>query len=224
MIVSIHGGPTAQTRVTWNGRFAYLLDRGWALLVPDHRGSTGWGRPFQQAMLGRWGDIDIEDTAAGVRHAIASGWCDPARIVPMGGSAGGFTVLGLLGRHPDLFTAGVDLYGVTDLLDLDATTHRYERHYQRSLVGERPAAEPLYMDRSPVSFASSIVAPLLVLHGDADRDVVPAQSQVLVDALRSLGRTVEFHLYEGEGHGWSKPDVVMDELARIEAFLERHAG
>lgn len=222
LLVSIHGGPTGQTRVAWNARYAYFLSRGWAILVPDHRGTTGWGRAFQQAMLGRWGDLDIHDTAAGVRHAMAAGWCDPDRVVAMGGSAGGFTVLGLLGRHPELFAAGVDLYGVTDLIDLDATTHRFERHYQRRLVGERPATESTYLERSPVSYAADITAPLLVLHGTANRSVPIAQSEALVAVLEGLGRPVELHRYEGEGHGWSRADIVVDELTRIGAFLDRH--
>ena len=222
MIVSIHGGPTGQTRVIWNARYAYFLARGFAILVPDYRGSTGWGRSVQQAIHERWGDVDVHDTAAGVRHAMAAGWCHPGRVVAMGGSAGGFTVLGLLGRHPDLFAAGVDLYGVTDLIDLDATTHRFERHYQRRLVGERPDTESRYLERSPVSFAGDITAPLLVMHGTADRSVPIAQSEAIVATLQRLGRTVEFRRYEGEGHGWSRPDVVMDELTSIDAFLDRH--
>ena len=221
MFVHVHGGPTSQTTVTFNPRFAYWLEQGWAVLVPDHRGSTGWGRAYQQAMRERWGELDVFDCASAVRHSIAHDWCDPRRIVAIGGSAGGFTVLGLLAAYPELFAAGIDLYGVTDLLELEHTTDRYEAHYNRSLIGPRPARDGRYRDRSPVNFADQIHAPLLVLHGDADTNVVLGQSLALVDRLRAAGRTVEMHVYEGEGHGWRGAETVVDELERIESFLAR---
>src|SRR5439155_5341004 len=107
LIVWIHGGPTSQTQVAWNNRLPFFLDRGWAVLFPDHRGSTGHGRAYAQAMAGRWGDLDVSDCAAGMRAAAADGWGDPRRMVVMGGSAGGFTVLNLMAHHPELCAAGI---------------------------------------------------------------------------------------------------------------------
>jgi dipeptidyl aminopeptidase/acylaminoacyl peptidase len=222
LICSIHGGPSSQSGVLFNARWAYWIDRGWALLVPDHRGSTGHGRAFLQAMRGRWGDLDTSDVAAGLRAAAERGWADPKRMVVMGGSAGGFTVLNVLAHHPDLCAAGVDLYGVADLLELDETTHRFEKHYLHSIVGPLPDAVDQYRSHSPVSVVEQITAPLLILQGDADVVVPPAQSQLIADRLRDLGRTVELHFYEGEGHGWARPDTVIDELERTEDFLRRH--
>ena len=218
----VHGGPTSQWSVAFRERFAYFVARGWAILVPDHRGSTGWGRAYTQAMRERWGDLDLHDTAAGIRHAVANGWCDPRRVVMMGGSAGGFTVLGVLGRYPELCAAGVDLFGVADLLQLTEVTHRFEAHYPISLVGPLPSAVARYREWSPVNFADQITAPLLILQGSADPVVPLSQSQAIADRLRALGRTVELHVYEGESHGWNRPTVVMDELQRTEDFLRRH--
>jgi dipeptidyl aminopeptidase/acylaminoacyl peptidase len=192
------------------------------VLVPDHRGSTGHGRAFQQAMAGRWGELDTADVAAGLRAAVERGWGDPRRLVIMGGSAGGFTVLNVLAEHPDLCAAGVDLYGVADLFDLDETTHRFEAHYLHTIVGPLPEAADRYRDRSPVNRAERITAPLLILQGADDKVVPPAQSQSIADRLTRLGRTVELHLYEGEGHGWGRADTVMDELERTGSFLRRH--
>lgn len=222
LVCWVHGGPTDQWHVTFRPRFAYWMDRGWAVLVPDHRGSTGHGRAFTQAMAGRWGDLDTGDCAAGIRAAGEQGWGDPNRMVIMGGSAGGFTVLNVLADHPGLCAAGVDLFGVADLLTLDETTHRYEAHYLHSVVGPLPEAADRYRDRSPVNRADQIVDPLLILQGDADEVVPPAQSQAIHDRLAALGRTVELHLYEGEGHGWGGPATVRDELERTESFLRRH--
>ncbi|HLK42977.1 MAG TPA: S9 family peptidase, partial [Thermoleophilia bacterium] len=222
MLVFAHGGPTGQSVASFFPRYAYFLERGWAVLVADYRGSTGWGRAYAQALNCRWGELDVEDTAAGMRHAAASGWCDAERMVPIGGSAGGFTVLLLLARYPELCAAGVDLYGVADLFDLDETTHRFEAHYTAILVGDLPAAASAYRDRSPVNLAASIQSPLLILQGDADKVVPPAQSQAIADRLRALGREVELHFYEGEGHGWLRPETIEDELVRTESFLTRH--
>jgi dipeptidyl aminopeptidase/acylaminoacyl peptidase len=222
MICWVHGGPTGQWGVEFRARIAYWTDRGWAVLVPDHRGSTGHGRAFRQALHGRWGEVDVVDCAAGIRAAAERGWGDSARMVVMGGSAGGFTVLNLLAAEPDLCAAGVDLFGVADLFDLDETTHRYEAHYLHTIVGPLPDAADRYRERSPVNRADTITSPLLILQGDADKVVPPAQSEAIASRLRALGRTVELHLYEGEGHGWGRPATVMDELERTESFLRRH--
>jgi dipeptidyl aminopeptidase/acylaminoacyl peptidase len=222
LLVWIHGGPTSQAQVVWNNRLPFFLDRGWAALFPDHRGSTGHGRSYAQAMAGGWGDVDVRDCAAGMRAAASRGWADPRRMVPMGGSAGGFTVLNLLAHHPDLCAAGIDLYGVTDLFDLDETTHRFEKHYLHSVVGPLPDAAERYRSRSPVNVAEQITAPLLILQGDSDEVVPVAQSRAIAQRLQALGRTVELHEYEGEGHGWLRPETVVDELERVESFLRRH--
>jgi dipeptidyl aminopeptidase/acylaminoacyl peptidase len=221
LLVWIHGGPTGQTTVAWNSRLPFFLERGWAVLFPDHRGSTGHGRAYVQSMAGRWGDLDTSDTAAGMREAARRGWGDGSRMVVMGGSAGGFTVLNLLAHHPDLCAAGIDLFGVADLFDLNETTHRFEAHYLHSIVGPLPDAADAYRDRSPLPVADRITSPLLILQGDADEVVPPAQSRTIADRLRALGRTVETHFYEGEGHGWLRPETMIDELNRIESFLRR---
>jgi dipeptidyl aminopeptidase/acylaminoacyl peptidase len=221
MIVSAHGGPTDQNMVTFNPRFVHWLGQGWSILVPDYRGSTGWGRAYTRAMRGRWGDIDVTDCADGVRHAVTQGWADPARIVMMGGSAGGLTTLHLLARFGELFAGGIVLYPVTDLDALNATTHRYEKYYNASLVGAR--SDALYAERSPITHVSLITSPLLILHGDADPVVGVEQSRAIAEQLTALGRDVELVIYEGEGHGWRKPETRIDEINRIDAFLARFA-
>jgi dipeptidyl aminopeptidase/acylaminoacyl peptidase len=218
----VHGGPTDQWLAGFNARHAYFLDRGWAILVPDHRGSTGHGRAYAQALAGRWGELDVADCAAGMQQVAARGLADPSRMVPIGSSAGGFTALLLLARHPELCAAGVAVSAVADLVDLAARSHRFEAHYTSSLVGPLPEAYDLHVARSPLSAASGIVAPLLLLHGDADPVVPVDQARALAAELRRLRRPVELHVYEGEGHGWGRPEIVTDELTRIEAFLDRH--
>ena len=221
MIVYVHGGPTGSSAVTWWPRHQFWVSRGWAVLAPNYRGSTGYGRAYTQALTGRWGEVDVADVAAGIRHAGAAGWCDANRVAIDGGSAGGFTLLLLCARYPGLVRAAVDRYGVADLFDLAETTHRYESRYLDKVVGPLPEAAALYRERSPVTHASEITVPLLVLQGDRDNTVPKAQADTLVEALRRRGSPVEYHVYEGEGHGWSKPETIADELERAEKFLTR---
>ena len=224
LIMWIHGGPTGQMTVTFNARVAFFASRGWAVLVPDHRGSTGWGRAHAQGLAGGWGVVDVADCSAGLRVAAEEGWGGAGGAVVMGASAGGMTALLLLALHPELCTAGVDLYGVADLESLAATTHRFEAHYTHSLVGPLPEAAELHRRRSPLAVAERIRTPLLILHGSEDPVVPLAQSLALRDRTLASGNRTEMHVYEGEGHGWSRPETVEDELDRTAEFLERHAG
>jgi dipeptidyl aminopeptidase/acylaminoacyl peptidase len=222
LLVWVHGGPTDQRRVEFDARLAFFLDQGWAVLSPDYRGSTGWGRAYTQALRGGWGRADADDVAGGIVAARDNGWGDPGRVALMGGSAGGLAVLRVLADHPGLCAAGVALYPVCDLLDLAATTHRYEAHYTHHLVGPLPGSEDEHRARSPLFHAGRIRDPLLLLHGTEDVVVPPAQSAALADAVRNAGGTVEHHQYEGEGHGWSRPATTEDELARVSGFLGRY--
>jgi dipeptidyl aminopeptidase/acylaminoacyl peptidase len=218
LVLHLHGGPTGQAIADWNARVQWLVQRGFAVLQPNYRGSSGYGRTYAQSLAGRWGERDVADAAAAVRHAIKEGWCDPARVVAMGGSAGGFTALLLAAAHPQLVQGVIALYPVADLLDLAATTHRFESGYHLRLVGPLPGGAATYRERSPVSVAANITAPVLLLHGSADRSVNPEQSAALARALVNAER----HVYDGEGHGWRRSATVADELARIDAFLTRN--
>jgi dipeptidyl aminopeptidase/acylaminoacyl peptidase len=221
LLVLVHGGPTSQGLADWSPRIQLLVQRGWTVLVPQYRGSTGYGRAYTQALASRWGERDVADVAAGIRHADKEAWADTSRVALMGGSAGGMTVLLVAAQHPDLVHAVVALYPVCDLIDLAATTHRLESGYTVRLVGPLPAAAETYRDRSPVARAGEIRAPVLLLHGSADKSVPPAQSAAVEQALARNGVPVERHVYEGEGHGWRRSATAADELARVDAFMAR---
>ncbi len=227
LICWLHGGPTDQWQVTFMPRLAYWRAQGWDILVPDHRGSTGHGRGYQQALRGRWGELDVSDVAAAVVHAHRRGLTTPERTVLIGGSAGGFTVLGVLRHHPGLAAAAVVAYPVADLADLAERSHRFERHYTRTLIGEPPPAPEIderARDRSPTWFADRLTTPLLVLHGEDDPVVPVGQSRVLVERMRAAGADVELVVYPAEGHGFRRRDSQIDEYQRIAAFLGRHVA
>jgi dipeptidyl aminopeptidase/acylaminoacyl peptidase len=193
------------------------------VLVPDHRGSTGHGRAYQQALRGRWGELDTSDVVDAIIYAHSRGWGSPADTAIIGSSAGGFTALGVAASRPALVAAVVAAYPVTDLADLAERSHRFERHYTESLVGPLPDAAKLYQERSPVNFADRLAAtPLLVLHGDSDPVVPVEQSKALVERCVAAGGDVEFVVYEGEGHGFRKPENQLDEYRRTRDFLATH--
>jgi alpha-beta hydrolase superfamily lysophospholipase len=218
LICWMHGGPTDQWPVEFNARMAYFLARGWSVVVPDHRGSTGHGRQYTQALRHGWGDLDVADIAAVVTQIRARGWAE--EVVLIGASAGGFTVLNVMAHHRGLVAGAVVAFPVTDLAALVDTTHRYEAHYFDSLVGPWPQRAERYRRRSVD--ASQLYEPLLVLHGTADNVVPIEHSRRLVSELTVLGRPVEMIEYVDEGHGWRNQATLIDELSRIEGFLDAH--
>ena len=225
LICWLHGGPIDQWQVTFMPRLAFWRSRGFDILVPDHRGSTGHGREYQQAMNSRWGDIDVTDTIDAIRHAHAGGLAEPTGTVLIGGSAGGFTVLGVVAAEPALVACAVVAYAVCDLFDISVRGDRFERHLTHHLVGPIPASQPIdgpYVTRSPISFAERISTPLLMFHGDADPVVPVEQSQMMAERMLAAGGTVELVVYEGEGHGFRQPQNQLDEYRRTEAFIARH--
>lgn len=219
----VHGGPTDQWTVTFEPRFAWWLDRGWSILVPDHRGSTGHGRAFTVALRGEWGRLDADDVAAAIAHVQRShGFAVDATAV-LGASAGGLTALGVAAWHSALVAAVVAAYPVGDIAELDDVTHRFEAHYNRTLMGDVDETRRKSLERSPLQRAGELaVTPMLLMHGDLDPVVPVQQSRRLADAVRVAGGEVELKVYEGEGHGFRDPANKRDEYLRTEAFLVRH--
>ncbi len=220
LLVSIHGGPTGQSLIDWNPTIQYFVQRGWGVFVPNVRGSTGYGRAYTQALRSEWGGKDMADIVAGVDAVLARGWADPGRVVPWGGSAGGYAVLQLLATYPERFKAGVSLFGVSDLFTLARTTHRLEAHYLDRIVGPLPEAYARYRAWSPFYHVDRFQAPVLLLQGEVDNVVPKDQATALEEALRRAGKTVEMEIYPGEGHGWARAHTISAYISRMERFLQ----
>ncbi len=138
----------------------------------NYRGSTGYGRAYREQLQGRWGIVDVEDAISGADFLVREGLADRKRLVILGGSAGGYTVLRALITKPGFFRAGICLYAVADLFGMATDTHRFEARYTDSLVGPLPEAAELYRELSPVFHAVRIQDPVAVFQG-ADDPVVP---------------------------------------------------
>lgn len=221
-IVLIHGGPTGQATAAYDGRVQFFTTRGYAVLQVNHRGSSGYGRAYLQALRGNWGVYDVADAVSGARWLADAGLADPGRLAIMGGSAGGYTVLQTLATHPGVFRAALCLYGIANLFTLAADTHKFEARYLDSLLGPLPAARDRYRDRSPLFHADRIQDPVAIFQG-ADDPVVPrAQSDAIVQALQRRGVPHEYHVYEGEGHGWRKAETIRAFYGAVDAFLKQH--
>ena len=222
VIVWVHGGPNDQWQVTFRPRLTYWLSRGWSIVVVDHRGTTGHGRAFTEALNGGWGAIDATDTVAVVEQVQRTFGFRPKRTVLMGGSAGGLTVLNAVGRAPALIAGAVVSYPVVDLGEILKGDDSFETHHMPTLIGASQPDDALVAERSPLARADTLATvPILVFHGDEDHSVPLVHSHRLVDAVRAAGGTIHLEVMPGEGHGFRDPLNIIREYDMTEEFLLR---
>jgi dipeptidyl aminopeptidase/acylaminoacyl peptidase len=222
VIILIHGGPTSQAVASYQANVQFFSTRGFAVLQVNHRGSTGYGKAYVDALRGQWGIADTEDAVSGAQYLVQQGWVDATKLVIMGGSAGGYTVLQALVRHPGFFKAGICLYGISNLFTLAASTHKFEAHYLDSLIGPLPEAADCYRDRSPLFAAQRICDPIALFQGDSDQVVPKDQAEAIVASLAKRGVPHEYHVYVGEGHGFRKTATIAQFYTTVEAFLRQY--
>ena len=216
-IIRPHSGPTGKADLGMNPEIQYFTTRGFGWLEVNYRGSHGYGRSYLESLDGHWGEYDVEDTITGAEVLTKMGFADRQRMFLMGSSAGGYTVYNVLIHYPDSFRAGIVLYGVTNLYQTITDTHKLELHYTDSLVGTLPEARGKFDEWSPFFHAEKITAPIAVFQGDRDCVVCPDQSKEIIEKIRS--RNI-FRLYEGEGHGFRKPETIRDYLLTTDKFLK----
>ncbi|MCF2526208.1 S9 family peptidase [Yinghuangia soli] len=208
LLVSIHGGPTAMTRAMLTLNIQYWTTRGFAVVDVNYGGSTGYGRPYRELLNGAWGVVDVQDCIAAARHLAGTGVADPGKLAIRGGSAGGFTTLAALAAG-DTFAAGANHFGVADLAALARDTHKFESRYLDRLVGPYPEAADRYKELSPINHTDDLSCPLAVFQGLEDEVVPPAQSQMIVDAVRAKGLPYVYLTFEGEQHGFRKAENII---------------
>jgi dipeptidyl aminopeptidase/acylaminoacyl peptidase len=223
LVVLVHGGPTAHVTTALDLHVQVFTSRGIAVVDLNYGGSTGYGRDYRDRLRHRWGQVDVEDSAAAVRYLGERGDIDPERVQITGGSAGGYTTLMALAVR-DEFASGASYFGVADLVTFHGDTHKFESHYDDYLVGPWPEKRDLYRERSPVTHADSISDPLLLLQGLDDKVVPPSQSEVIVDALKARGIPYAYIPFAGEGHGFRRAENIEAAAAAHLSFLAQVSG
>ena len=208
LIVTSHGGPTAQAYTAYATTFQLFTSRGIAVLDVDYGGSTGYGAEYRKRLIEQWGIVDVDDCVAGARWLAEQGRVDGSRVAIRGGSASGYTTLCAI-TFRDAFAAGVSYFGIGDLVTFVTQTHKFESRYLESLVGPYPATAERYRERSPLNFPDQIHCPALILQGADDLIVPPAQAEQIVDALWEGRLPHAYLLFPGEDHGFrSKANII----------------
>jgi dipeptidyl aminopeptidase/acylaminoacyl peptidase len=229
LVVVAHGGPTARDVWGYNSWAQFLANRGYAVLMPNFRGSTGYGKAFVNAGNRQWGEKMQDDVTWGVRHLIEQGIADPKRVGVFGASYGGYVTLAGLAFTPDLYAAGVSYVGPSNLITLLSTIPPYWEAFRKTLyeqVGDpsTPEGRTQLQRQSPLNSATRIRAPLLVIQGANDPRVKKAESEQIVVALRDRQFAVEYLVAPDEGHGFVRPVNNMAAFAASEKFLAKHLG
>jgi len=233
LVVLVHGGPWVRGATWgWEADSQFLASRGYAVLEPSFRGSTGLGHKHFSASFKQWGLAMQDDLADGTRWAIAQGVADPARICIAGASYGGYAVLMGLIKDPALYQCGVAWAGVTDLAlkyndawfsESDASDD-YRKYGLPRMVGD-PVADAVQLKAtSPIEQAARITQPLLLAYGGADRRVPIVHGRRLYSKVKATNARVEWIEYGNEGHGWGLPATRIDFWTRVEKFLAAHIG
>jgi dipeptidyl aminopeptidase/acylaminoacyl peptidase len=223
LVVKVHGGPTSHSKPEFALATQYWTSRGFALLDVNHGGSSGFGRAYRERLNGKWGVVDVADVVAAVKYLVAAGRVDGKRAAIRGGSAGGFTVLAALAFH-DVFRAGANYYGVSDLEALARDTHKFEARYLDRLVAPLPQGREIYEARAPIRHLEGFKAALITFQGADDKVVPPDQSRAIVAALKAKGVPVAYIEFEGEQHGFRRAENIVRSLESELAFYGKVFG
>jgi dipeptidyl aminopeptidase/acylaminoacyl peptidase len=228
LVVLPHGGPEDRDLGGFDWWAQFLATRGYAVLQPQFRGSTGFGREHRLAGYRQWGGRMQDDVSDGVRHLVATGVADPNRVCIVGASYGGYAALAGAAFTPELYRCAVSVNGVSDLPSMLADVARVSGRtsnrlaYWKDHIGV--ASDPDVAGRSPARAAAAVRAPVLLLHGTDDTVVLPAQSQKMAAALAAAGKPHRLTLLPGEDHWLSNGATRTRVLEEIERFLGEHLG
>jgi len=221
-IVYIHGGPTSQTMNSFNRFVQFAVNQGYMVLAPNYRGSTGYGKEFQQANLFDMGGGDLQDVLAGVDWIKQTGHLDSKKIAVMGGSYGGYLSMMAVTTAPDVWAAGVPIVPFVNWFTEIENEDPVLQQSDLATMGDPVKNKALYEERSPINFIDQIKAPLLLLAGGHDPRCPKSETQQVVDAIKKRGGTVDAKVYENEGHGFARVENQIDAYQRVANFLLAH--
>jgi dipeptidyl aminopeptidase/acylaminoacyl peptidase len=221
-IVYIHGGPTAQTMNAFNRFIQFVANQGYIVIAPNYRGSTGYGKEFQQANLFDMGGGDLQDVLAAADWIKQSGYVDPKKLILMGGSYGGYLTMMGVTMAPDLWAAGVPIVPFVNWFTEIQNEDPVLREFDLATMGDPEKNKALFNDRSPINFVDQIKASLYLLAGGNDPRCPKSEAQQVVDAVKKRGGVAEYKVYENEGHGFARVENQIDAYKRVTDFLKAH--
>src|SRR5579859_306333 len=221
-IVYIHGGPTSQTMNSFNRFVQFAVNQGYMVLAPNYRGSTGYGKEFQQANLFDMGGGDLQDVLAGVDWIKQTGHLDPKKVIAMGGSYGGYLTMMAVTKAPDVWAAGVPIVPFVNWFTEIANEDPVLQQSDKATMGDPEKNPDLFRDRSPIFFVDEIKASLLLLAGKHDPRCPAEETIQVVDAVKKRGGTVDYKIYDNEGHGFARVENQIDAYKRVADFLLAH--
>lgn len=221
-VVWPHGGPEYQEIHNFSRYIQVMVNAGYIVIAPNFRGSSGYGKSFQKLIYRDWGGNELKDVLGSVEYLKKSGYVDSEKIAVVGGSFGGFMCLTCITKAPEIWKCAVDIFGPSDLFTFINSVPEFWRMGIDELVGKADKDKDLLYERSPINFVDRIKCPLLVVQGKNDPRVVEAESEQIVNKLKSQGKPVEYILLEDEGHGFNK---VSNQIKVFEAkmnFLDKY--
>jgi dipeptidyl aminopeptidase/acylaminoacyl peptidase len=219
IVLSFHGGPEGQERPAFRSDYQALLSRGIAVLAPNVRGSSGFGKRFVNLDNGALRKDGVRDIEACLDYVVKSGVADPKRIGIMGGSYGGYMVMAGLTEYPGRFAAGANLYGVVNFATFFAHTEAWMAAISKVEYGDPDRDADLLHDLSPIHKVDRVTAPTIVLHGANDTNVPVVEAEQVVESLKRRGVPVDYVLFPDEGHGFRKtPNRIRSTVAIVRWF------
>ena len=222
-VLWIHGGPEGQDVFRLDVWAQYLADAGYTVLEPNYRGSTGYGEHFRNLSVRDSNGGDVDDIAAGAQFLIDRKLADPKRLAIGGGSHGGTMTAYMMVHYPALFAAAIEGYGVVDrALYVERSNPNAAIHWELKMGGSPSEAPDTYAKANVLLQVSKVQTPVLLLHGEDDPQVPPAESAEFAHALLAHGKTFFYFTYPGELHGFSKPEHQLDAWGKERAFLDHY--
>jgi dipeptidyl aminopeptidase/acylaminoacyl peptidase len=218
-VVNIHGGPNWLYQFAWFPLMSHFASRGWVVLAPNYRGSTGYGREWQLANRFDIGGVDTRDVAAGAQYLIQQGLADSRRILVTGRSHGGYLTMTCLTQFPELWAGGSAVVPFLNMFTAHQNSRSDLQHWDIENMGHPEEHQGLWRERSPFFFLDKVCSPVQLICGAHDPRCPASESVAARDRLLLLGKTVDFHLYPDEGHVFLNVENLIDAEQRRVDFL-----
>ena len=221
-IVYVHGGPASQSVNSFNRFIQHMVNQGYMVVAPNYRGSTGYGKEFKQANLFDMGGGDLEDVVSAADWIKQTGFLDPKKVILMGGSYGGYLTMMGVTKAAEVWAAGVPIVPFVNWFTELEHEDPVLRESDLATMGDPVKNKALYEDRSPIHFIDKVKAPLFLLAGGHDPRCPKEETEQVVDSIQKRGGTVEYRIYENEGHGFARVENQIDAYGRVASFLKAH--